>query len=217
MATCPRCGASLPDGTGDCPACREGSASPAIAVEEVSSGVDLRTRVVDDRGLIKKLQASVPGWREYRDKEDIRVADALLRGQLADRFARRILPAIEEARERSSGRLDLEAVREIGGLVGDARSTEACIRHAEQGYSGISAAYTVDAPALSRLYDYDYTLVSAVEQVERDAALARAAARGDDGSPPLADACRRVAVGLRGVRDLVQGRREMMARLGAYS
>jgi len=213
MAKCPRCGAPLAEGSADCPAC---GGRDAVAVrDDTGPRVDLRERVLDDRGLIKRIQASIPGWREYRDAEDLRIADALLRSELADRFARFVLPALEEARASAAERLDLAGVREVGVLLGEAQGVMGSIRHAEQGYSGICAAYTIDGPALRRLYDYDSSLIGAVEGVERTADLARTAARTDDG-PGLAGACRRVAEGLGEVRRLVVERREAMAGIGVF-
>ena len=49
--------------------------------------VDLREKVVDDRGLISKIQRFVPGFHGYRVAEDLRAADNLLRIQIADRLA----------------------------------------------------------------------------------------------------------------------------------
>jgi hypothetical protein len=46
--------------------------------------VDLRERVKEDRGLLKKLEMAIPGFRGYRKREDLRIADSLLRKQLAN-------------------------------------------------------------------------------------------------------------------------------------
>ena len=45
---------------------------------------DIRERVEEDRGLIKKIQLKIPGYAGYRRREDIRNADILLRNQVAD-------------------------------------------------------------------------------------------------------------------------------------
>jgi len=38
---------------------------------------DLRTKVEEDRGLLKKIELFLPGFRGYRKKEDLRAADSL--------------------------------------------------------------------------------------------------------------------------------------------
>ena len=40
---------------------------------------DIRGTVEDNRGLLKKIQIIVPGFSGYREKEDLRAADELLR------------------------------------------------------------------------------------------------------------------------------------------
>ena len=44
---------------------------------------DIRNQVDDSRGVLKRLQLLIPGFRGYRQLEDLRVADALLRKQVA--------------------------------------------------------------------------------------------------------------------------------------
>ena len=48
---------------------------------------DLRDKVESDRGIIKMIQLVIPGYRGYRIKEDLRIADRLLREELANRLA----------------------------------------------------------------------------------------------------------------------------------
>ena len=48
---------------------------------------DFRDRVNADRGLIKTVQLAIPGYRGYRKKEDLRIADRLLREELANRLS----------------------------------------------------------------------------------------------------------------------------------
>src|SRR5256885_16816857 len=51
---------------------------------------DIRDRVEQDRGLLKKIQLAIPGYAGYRRREDIRAADNLLRIQLdAEEIVRR--------------------------------------------------------------------------------------------------------------------------------
>src|SRR5256712_13929230 len=47
---------------------------------------DIRDRVEQDRGLLKKIQLVIPGYAGYRRQEDIRAADNLLRIQLANQL-----------------------------------------------------------------------------------------------------------------------------------
>src|SRR2546428_367087 len=50
---------------------------------------DIRDRVEQDRGLLKKIQLVIPGYAGYRRREDIRAAGNLLRIQLANQLKSR--------------------------------------------------------------------------------------------------------------------------------
>jgi hypothetical protein len=47
---------------------------------------DIRDKIVQNRGTLKKLQLMVPELKEYRVLEDIRAADQLLRKQVTDKL-----------------------------------------------------------------------------------------------------------------------------------
>ncbi|EQD73185.1 hypothetical protein B1B_03350 [mine drainage metagenome] len=59
--------------------------------------VDLRQSVDASRGTLKRLQLLVPGFRAYRQGEDLRAADSLLRRQVADKI-RAARATLENAR-----------------------------------------------------------------------------------------------------------------------
>lgn len=123
---------------------------------------DLRERVEDDRGLIKKIQLIIPGYRGYRQREDARIADSLLRTQIADAVKDRILQPLELCREEASRALELDAMNGIAAVITKAKAVEGKIRHAEQGYSGISAGVRIEQEELNALYELDLFLLTAV-------------------------------------------------------
>lgn len=122
----------------------------------------------------------MPGYRGYRQGEDIRAADSLLRLQIADRVAR-ARGSIESARTTltQAGRFD--RLNDLAALVADLMKLEGEIRHAEQGYSGISPAIRVQAGNLDRLYEYDYGFASASTELGQGVdAISGAVSSGDD-------------------------------------
>ena len=48
---------------------------------------DIRQRVSEDQGVLKKIQMFIPGFRGYRQKEDLRDADRMLRDQLVKKLS----------------------------------------------------------------------------------------------------------------------------------
>ena len=141
---------------------------------------DLRERVEDDRGLIKKIQLIIPGFRGYRQREDARIADSLLRTQIADEVKEHILQPLELCREEASRALELDIMNNIASAITKAKAAEAKIRHAEQGYSGISAGVRIEQEELNILYELDLSLLTAVQTLSGAAkAVADVSAAGD--------------------------------------
>lgn len=126
---------------------------------------DLRDKVEDDRGLIKKIQLCVPGFRGYRQKEDVRLGDALLRQQLADEVKNNVLLPLEQIRESAGRALELDLMNDMAKVISQAKTTEAKIRHAEQGYSGISPATRINKTELNTMYEYDLALIDGIAKI----------------------------------------------------
>ncbi len=142
---------------------------------------DLRQRVEEDRGLIKKIQSVIPGYAGYRRREDIRAADSLLRIQMADRLGG-VRTEVEKCRRALVERMATEQLDAIGHLINKLKSVEGGVRHAEGGYSGISATIRIEEPELNQLYEYDLSLVNAILNLEQGLAPLRSAV--DAGSGP---------------------------------
>ncbi|HJJ54631.1 MAG TPA: hypothetical protein O0X50_00930 [Methanocorpusculum sp.] len=138
---------------------------------------DLRERVEEDRGLIKKIQLFIPGYRGYRQREDARIADSMLRTQVADAVKLHVLQPLEACREEASRGLELNIMNDVAATITKAKAVEAKIRHAQQGYSGVSAGVRILQDDLNKLYELDLSLLETVkklgdaaEQIKADAA-----------------------------------------------
>jgi hypothetical protein len=139
---------------------------------------DLRERVEDDRGFLKKIQMHIPGFAGYRRREDLRTADALMRIQVADRV-HRVQERVESARADLTRNYQLAALEPIGGIIFKLNELEGRIRHAEQGYSGISADIRVEEPQINQLYEFDLRLVEGIDVLMAKADAIKAAAKKD--------------------------------------
>lgn len=164
--TCPSCHASVPSSSKFCPGCGAALApppsAPAIGATP-SAPVDLRESVDQSRGTLKRLELLIPGYHGYRQADDIRAADSLLRRQIADRLKNARTTA-ETARTVLTTAGQFAALNDLAPLVSDLMRLEPKVRSAEQGYSGIATAIKVGPQQLDRLYEYDYGFAIAADQ-----------------------------------------------------
>ncbi len=127
---------------------------------------DIRDRVEDDRGLLKKIQLVVPGFRGYRIREDLRDSDRMLRAELAKRLALQ-RSQLEDARRALVRENPMsKALEEMGGVVNSMKRVEGEILHAEVGYSGISADIKMKDEELNRLYEYDNSMIESLNFID---------------------------------------------------
>jgi thymidylate synthase len=129
---------------------------------------DIRKRVEEDRGLLKKIQLHFPGFIGYRRREDLRQADSILRIQLADRI-KEIRGKVEDVRQILTENYQLKTLETVGRTILDMQEFENLVRHAEQGYSGISWAIRTEETELNKLYEYDLSLLEGLASLERKA------------------------------------------------
>jgi len=190
-ATCPKCGTPQPAGARFCNTCgsslivtpagsstgTQGAPPPAGAPP-----VDLRQRVENDRGVLKRLQLLIPGFRGYRQGEDIREADSLLRLQVADKV-KNARATIENSRAALVNAGQFTTLNDLAPLLADLWKLEGEIRHAEQGYTGISPAVRINPQQLDRLYEYDYGFAQAGDQLAQTIAPLPALAMGAAANP----------------------------------
>ncbi len=166
---CPKCGAAAPPGAKFCNACgsslvvQAGSSTGTLAGPD-SPPLDIRQKVEDDRGFLKRLQLLVPGFRGYREGEDLRAADSILRREVADKVKAARL-TIENSRQALANAGQFGSLTDFAPLIADLLRIEGSIRAAEQGYTGFSPAVRVRPEQLDRLYEYDYGFAQAADQL----------------------------------------------------
>ncbi|MFQ6060105.1 MAG: hypothetical protein ACE5KV_02260 [Thermoplasmata archaeon] len=140
---------------------------------------DLRERVERERGLLKRIQLHVPGFAGYRRREDIRTADNMLRIQIAN-MIKDVRGTVEEARAALAENYQIKELDKVGRLINRFQSLEGKVRHAEGGYSGISADIRIEEDEMNRLYEYDAALLDAAVTMGEEAnTLMDAANNGD--------------------------------------
>jgi hypothetical protein len=188
--TCPKCGSAAPPNSRYCNVCgsslyTQAGSSTGTQAPAGAPPVDLRQTVEDNRGVLKRLQLLIPGFRGYRQGEDIREADNFLRIQVADKI-KNARTTVENSRSALSNSNQFQALYDLAPLIADLLRFEGQVRHAEQGYTGISPAVRINPQQLDRLYEYDYGFVSAADQLSQTIAPLPTLAGGSDGAQTAA-------------------------------
>lgn len=125
---------------------------------------DLRDKVAESRGFLKKLQLVIPGLKEYRKLEDIRAADELLRKQVFDRLDG-AKSKLEMIRKAMADKGDFNSLTSIGSIISQLQQISGEVFHSQQGSAGISPNIRIDESTLNKLYEYDYNFVNSAEQI----------------------------------------------------
>ncbi|MGC8562477.1 MAG: hypothetical protein ACP5UZ_01005 [Thermoplasmata archaeon] len=127
---------------------------------------DLRDQVVEDRGIIKKIQLVFPGYHGYRINEDLRDADVILKDELYKKMLDVISNLkVGESSLVSSGKF--AGLESIGALRSRIQSAAEIVKHHGAGYSGISAPVKVDAKKISSLYDLDMKIFEQIQSLQK--------------------------------------------------
>ncbi len=172
---------------------------------------DLRQKVEDDRGLLKKIQLVIPGFKGYREKEDLRIADRLLREQLADKLGHAVKD-LEASRDNLVSSNEVECLDDIGKLINLTSAAMNKIRHAEQGYTGISPDYRIQQGQLYNMYDWDLSLIYNIDNVKGASEKLKSATSSSNKD----DACKGIDIAkeaLNKFEELFEKRREAIAGL----
>lgn len=182
--TCPKCGSVAPQNARYCNVCgsslfTEAQSSTGTQAPPGAPPADLRQTVEGDRGVLKRLQLLIPGFRGYRQGEDIRAADSFLRLQVADKI-KNARTTVENSRVALTNTNQFQALYDLAPLIADLWRFEGQVRFAEQGYTGISPAVRINPQQLDRLYEYDYGFVSAADQLSQTIAPLPSLAAGSD-------------------------------------
>lgn len=141
---------------------------------------DIRERVEDERGILKKIQNFVPGFRGYRRREDLRDADRMLRAQLAQSLGRQ-RRGLEDCRKLLAQDYGSKELEMTGGLISQFKKVEGAVTHAETGYSGLVADINIHEDEMNRLYEYDASMIDHITAIASNIeSLKGAIAAGDE-------------------------------------
>ena len=125
---------------------------------------DLTEKIRASQGKLEDLASIIPGYKGYKQKEQRREADKLLREHVAREYGEQLerlnrLQYDLTAHGRLASILTLErAVMKLQLLIDR-------LKTASYGYAGLFDAIKVDEAALDKLYEFDQSMLEGVGQV----------------------------------------------------
>ncbi len=125
---------------------------------------DIRSEVEKNRGLLKKIQVHLPLFKGYRQLEDLREADELLRKQVSDILVGS-LKNLQEKRMSLVNEGKFDELTSIASEISGIEEFQGEVLHSQQGYSGISPTIRMDESKLNSLYDYDLKLLDSAQKL----------------------------------------------------
>ncbi len=141
--------------------------------------MSLLDNVKGEMSGFEQLVAKIPGYKGYKEKEQRRDADKLLRDHIAAqmRTAKRQLDALQTDLI-SAGKLDL--LDETGSAATQIQTFIDRVRTAPYGYGGLFDASRIKEDDLDRVYEFDAALVSYADRIEGAISRAQEGLEGED-------------------------------------
>ena len=174
---------------------------------------DIRQKVEEDRGLLKKIQMIIPGYRGYRIREDLRDSDKMLRMELAKKLALQ-RKQMEESREEIAQSMPMsKSLVSIGGVISQYKKVEGVMVHSDSGYSGLAADIKFKEDEMNRLYDYDLSILENIQFIDQAIGEMRSAIGGEqDGE--IMNAVKSVKMRLTGLEEKFAKREAVISGIG---
>jgi hypothetical protein len=133
-------------------------------IEKGETVMDYRETIEDSKGGLEGLFSKIPGYQGYKEKEERRAADKLLRayvsGQLAEQ--RRRLVDLQRDLVEAGGLL---LVDDLDRAVTKVQKLADKIRTASYGYAGIFDEVKVKEEELDALYEFDEDMLGHVSAI----------------------------------------------------
>ncbi|MFQ5872056.1 MAG: hypothetical protein ACE5IB_07855 [Candidatus Geothermarchaeales archaeon] len=121
-------------------------------------------RVEEEKRLTERILGALPGFRGYKEREIRRETDRLIRDHLYDSLVgtkKELREVYQELVERGAAETWLDMDR----LIARFDRVSERINHASYGYSGFFDAVKIREKRLDRLIQFDYGLLSSVEDL----------------------------------------------------
>lgn len=170
---------------------------------------DFLGKIKSEQSGLEKLVSSIPGYKGYKEKEQRREADRLLRETLARQFEVQ-WQRIAEVINQMSSPDQLEYLEEIDKASTLLRGFIDKLKTAAMGYSGFFDAVKVKEEALDKLYQFDSALADKVGDLSTTIDAVQAAL---DSGEALKDPIRKLNMLCRQINVLFEQRKSVLTEM----
>lgn len=144
--------------------------------------MDLNDKIDDAMGGLEGLISRIPGYSGYKEKEQRREADTLLRDHLAREFEAQ-WKRINDLKSQMLIGPAMSHLDEIGRSGRKLQTLIDKIRAAAQGYAGFFDSIKIKEDELDALYQFDEDMLSKVDDVSTAVDSVQSALDNEDGIP----------------------------------
>ncbi len=141
--------------------------------------MSLLGNIKDGMSGLEKVAAKIPGYAGYKEKEQRREADKLLRDHIVNRM-RTVKTRLDSLQTDliSAGKFNL--LTEAGSASTQLQTFIDRVRTASYGYSGLFDAVKIREDDLDRVYEFDAALLAYVDRVDDAVSQASSGLEGEN-------------------------------------
>jgi len=141
---------------------------------------DMIGKITDSRGLLEKIASKIPGFSGYMERETRREADKMVRDTIANRYGEQ-LSRISDLQVQLVSSGGIEYVDDLQDAATRLQRFVDMVKTAAYGYAGLFDAVKINEAELTKIYQFDTSILDNVSQVA--AAVDNVAASMGDGLP----------------------------------
>ncbi|HOT92523.1 MAG TPA: hypothetical protein PLJ78_10855 [Anaerolineae bacterium] len=141
--------------------------------------MSLLDTVKEEMSGFEQLVAKIPGYKGYKEKEQRRDADKLLRDHIVNRM-RTVKTQLDGLQQDLIGAGKFDLLDETGSAATQIQTFIDRVRTAPYGYGGLFDAVKVKEEDLDRVYEFDSALLSYAERIESAISSAREGLEGEN-------------------------------------
>ncbi|MGC9346951.1 MAG: hypothetical protein ACP5JG_02330 [Anaerolineae bacterium] len=141
--------------------------------------MSLLDKVKGEMSGLEQLMAKIPGYKGYKEKEQRREADRLLRDYIVNRM-RTVKDQLDVLQTDLISAGKIELLDEAGSAATQIQTFIDRVRTAPYGYAGLFDAVQIKEDDLDRVYEFDASLLSYADRIEGAISRAREGIEGEN-------------------------------------